>query len=396
MQTTAFSQALADHLSSWGLRRFDSDVAYFQWQRDTIPPSELARLAELAQQKSTSPSDSVAEVAFYDFSVHPTIFSALYSQRYDYYLSIVPLVGARLGSVSNVLDVGCGPGILTTFYAKICPGAQFHGIDRSSAAISLARERVTQLGLTNVQFDCVDLDLVPPSASYELIVATHALLQSEFDPGIPSIHWHTFERATDEAPQADFERRTGVGRRLDHLCAAMAVDGRLIVFEKTRQLARRIPFQRAFAARGYCQIQRPIPVRYTVVEETADDGPFYVLKRAATARQECIEWDEAPESDDTESFDPATLNLSTGKNDEPLYENHTASAQVAWSRLHARQIIQETTRQGLDGKQLHVEIGTAEGLCYLFCANTFDGRQLVVVRPEQADMLQAYYHEIVQ
>jgi hypothetical protein len=42
-----------------------------------------------------------------------------------------------------------------------------------------------------------------------------------------------------------------------------------------------------------------------------------------------------------------------------------------------------------------VEIGEAQGLSYLFCANTFDQRQVVLAKLEQADMLQEYYQEIV-
>jgi hypothetical protein len=44
---------------------------------------------------------------------------------------------------------------------------------------------------------------------------------------------------------------------------------------------------------------------------------------------------------------------------------------------------------------LHVETGQVQGLYYLFCANTFDQRQLVLVRPGQAGMLEEYYAEIV-
>lgn len=394
MQTTHFANALAEHLSSWGLRRFDSDAIYFQWQRETIPSSDLARLTELAQQKSASPSDAAVEVAFYDFSVRPAILPALYSQRYDYYMAVAPLVESQIGTAQTVVDVGCGPGILTTFYAAQHPQTQFVGIDRSTLSVTLARERAEQLGLKNIRFESTDIDQKPLSGSYDLMISTHAILQSESEPGVPSLSWQTFERTKDRRTQVDFEQRTGLDRRLDHLSAALALDGRLVVFEKTRQLARRTPFQRAFAARDYCQLKRPIPIRYSLVEEIADDGPFYVLGRPAGAGQDCVDWDEAPEDGDT-NVDISKLIRSPGKADEPLYEEHSASAQAVWLQLADRRIMQETTHEGAGGQQLHVEIGTAQGLCYLYCANTFDARQVVLVRAEQAGMLEAYYHEIV-
>ncbi|HET7058969.1 MAG TPA: methyltransferase domain-containing protein, partial [Nitrospiraceae bacterium] len=390
--------ALAEHLASWGLRRFDSDSAYFQWQRDVIPDADLVRLTELAQHKSAHHGDVAAEVAFYDFSVRPGVLPALYSQRYDYYMAIGPLVAARIGAARAVLDFGCGPGILTTFYARQFPNVAFLGIDRSAVSVSVAQERAEQLGLKNIRFERGDADLVAPLGSYDLIIATHALLQSEHDPGVPSADWRTFERLRDACQQGEFERRSGLGSRLDHLSSVLASDGRLLVFEKTRQLARRIPFQRAFAARRWILLETPLPIRYTVVEEVADDGPFYVLGRISTDSQRAYaghEWDESPELDHDAAIDIAQFSHSAAKKDEPLYENHSASAQRVWAQLSGRQIVHETTRVGPDGRQVHVERGQVQGLSYLFCANTFDQRQLVLVKPEQAGMLEEYYQEIV-
>ena len=48
-----------------------------------------------------------------------------------------------------------------------------------------------------------------------------------------------------------------------------------------------------------------------------------------------------------------------------------------------------------DGRQLHVELGTTSGQCYLYCANTFDQRQLVMMRMEQRRALEQYYVEIL-
>jgi hypothetical protein len=183
----------------------------------------------------------------------------------------------------------------------------------------------------------------------------------------------------------------GIDCRLDRMNAVLSAQGRMIVFEKTRQLARRVPLQRALAARDLALIEQPELIRYRLVEEVADDGPFYVLGRGASRQ---FPWDESPESDEGRPFDRATLKTGVTDPDGPLYENHWLSAQLAWEQLHDKRLIKEITRQEPDGRQLHVELGQAEEGVYLYCANTFDQRQLVIVEPARAVMLESYYREI--
>jgi SAM-dependent methyltransferase len=382
-------QSLHSHLAWWGLRQFTSDEAYFQWQRETLSPSDIVALHRRVEQKRDG--SSADEVSFYDATAHSNILPVLYSQQYDYYLAIGSRVADRIGESRFILDVGCGVGILTTFYAKQYPNKALVGIDRSPASIARAQEQAKAHGLTNVQFECLDLDHTAPTRSYDLILATHALVQAEQDPGIPSRNWNTFERAREKQQQADFERRTGIGSRLDRLSALLSAQGRMIVFEKTRQLARRVPLQRALAARDLGLIDQPELIRYRLFEEVADDGPFYVLGRGA---QRQLPWDESPEPDEGRSFDRTQLKTGSSDSDAPLYENHCPSAQNIWEQLHDKHLLKETTCQEPDGRQLHVELGQAEDWVYLYCANTFDQRQLVIVEPARTIMLESYYQEI--
>jgi len=384
--------ALEAHLAGWGLRQFTSDETYCQWQRETLSPAEITALHREVEQKRRG--SSVDEVSFYDATADPNILPVLYSQQYDYYLAIGPRVADRIGearSIQSILDVGCGVGILTTFYARQYPDRTFVGIDRSPASIARAREQAKALGLTNVQFECLDLDHMPPTRSFDLVLATHALVQAEQDPGIPSRSWNTFARAGESQPQADFERRTGIGTRLDRLSALLSAQGRMIVFEKTRQLARRVPLQRALAARDFGLIEQPELIRYFLVEEIADDGPFYVLGRGASRQ---FHWDESQEPDAGSLFDRTQLKTGSTDPDTPLYENHWPSAQRVWEELYDKRLLKETTRQEPDGRQLHVELGQAEEGVYLYCANTLDQRQLVIVEPARTAMLESYYREI--
>jgi hypothetical protein len=247
------------------------------------------------------------------------------------------------------------------------------------------------LGVTNVRFECVDVEVEPLEGSYDVVVSTHALLQAEQDPGVPSASWRTFERLHEAGQQAAFEARTGIGIRLDRLSAALDCDGRMIICEKTRQLARRVPFQRALAARNLHMIEQPESIRYRLVEAIVDDGPVFVLGKRGEKWLTHHEW---PEPDEGRSFDQCAIGTQVRNSDEPLYENHWPSAQRVWEGLESRKVLAETTRQGPDGCQLHMEFGTSGELAYLYCANTFDQRQIVIVELPRIAMIEAYYQEI--
>jgi len=429
--------ALASHLAWWGLRRFESDEAYFRWQRQTLSPGELAELNRLAEQKRENAS---ADTAFYDRTADPHILPVLYSQRYDFYLAVGAAVAERIasqrvaltvtrpaadpkGPTTSGLDFGCGIGILTTFYAKQFPNLSFVGIDRSEASLSAAREKAESLKLANVCFERCEVPHEAIAGSYDLILSTHALLQAEQEPGLPSRDWQTFDRDHDPAAQAAFEARIGLGARLDRLCAVLAPEGRLVVFEKTRLLARRVAFQRALAARGLMLGEPPVPIRYHIVEEVSDDGPLYVLRRRDDPPLFCKEgqgevedkggtaWDEHPEpieaadggrcsSSAVELVRERLLQRNSASanhpDDTPLYENHSASAQSVWRNLPQRSVLREKTWNETTGYQMHVELGTAAEFVYLYQATNFDQRQLVVVEQERAGLLEDYYRELVE
>jgi tRNA G46 methylase TrmB len=389
MTSDARLSLLHSHLAWWGLKRFTSDADYFAWQRRHLSAEDLTRLNRQVKQKQEGgPYD---EVTFYDLTAQPKILPVLYSQQYEYYCEIGSQTVTHLGDAESVLDFGCGVGILSTFYATRFPEKQFVGIDRSPASITIAREKTRELGLSNVRFECVDVESGNVSGIFDLIVATHALMQAEHNPGIPSDNWRTFERARDAKQQAVFERRTGIDVRLDQLNASLAQKGRMIVFEKTRQLARRVPFQRALAERGLQLAAAPKLIRYRLVEDVTDDGPFYFVQKG---REALLPWDELPEPDEGRPFDQTQLRADSNEPDTPLYENHWPSAQRVWEQLRDKRLIKETTCQEADGRQLHIEIGQAKEGVYLYCANTFDQRQLVIVEPARTGLVESYFQEI--
>ncbi len=403
---------LAAHLDWWGLLHVESDRTYFEWQQKALSSDQLASLHQTVEAKQAQPQRADLETAFYDLTADPTILPVLYSQRYELYLTVGPLIAALLAAEGQaqgtVLDFGCGVGVLTTFYAKVFPNLMVVGLDRSGASVKAAQERAQALGLTNIRFESLDIERTPVPGPFDVILSVHALLQAERELGLPSRDWTTFERSHEAAAQQAFEQRTGLGPRLDRLCSLLAEEGRLIAFEKTRELARRIPFQRALAAHGLILTKPPLPLRYRVIEEVSDDGPLYVAGRSLAPSEghpgnEAQPWDETPEERGEAVSSIASLLAqvrtaavqASSTSQDPPYENHTASAESVWRTLPNRLVRHEQTFTTPTNAQVHVELGESDGLHYLYQATTFDHRQLVLVEPARAALLEAYYAELL-
>jgi hypothetical protein len=87
---------------------------------------------------------------------------------------------------------------------------------------------------------------------------------------------------------------------------------------------------------------------------------------------------------------------SEGQGDEagvPTYESHTAEAQNIWAALPDRHQQDQATFREQDGREMHIEWGTCGLLTFLYWANTYDQRQLVLMTPHRAKVLQDYYQE---
>ena len=110
------------HLHEWGLRWFTSDETYFQWQRQTLSADDIAALHAHVEKKRHGTSED--ETAFYDLSAAARILPVLYSQRYDYYAAIGPLVADPASRRHDDSGFRLRPWDLPTFYASRNPHAR--------------------------------------------------------------------------------------------------------------------------------------------------------------------------------------------------------------------------------------------------------------------------------
>jgi SAM-dependent methyltransferase len=66
-------------------------------------------------------------------------------------------IGQYLPERGRVLDLGCGFGLFSLYYASIRPGLRLEGFDRNARRVAMARAAARKLGLTNVRYEAGDV-----------------------------------------------------------------------------------------------------------------------------------------------------------------------------------------------------------------------------------------------
>jgi 2-polyprenyl-3-methyl-5-hydroxy-6-metoxy-1,4-benzoquinol methylase len=95
-------------------------------------------------------------------------------------------IGQYLPASGSVLDIGCGFGLFSLYYASTGPGRLVRGIDLNPRRIGMARRAATRLGLENVVYEELDARHFkgdsPVSAAYMLDIVHHLP-----DDAVPSL-----------------------------------------------------------------------------------------------------------------------------------------------------------------------------------------------------------------
>jgi 2-polyprenyl-6-hydroxyphenyl methylase/3-demethylubiquinone-9 3-methyltransferase len=66
-------------------------------------------------------------------------------------------IGQYLPSHGRVLDLGCGFGLFSLYYAALAPGREIEGVDLNARRIAMARAAASRLGLGNVRYAVADV-----------------------------------------------------------------------------------------------------------------------------------------------------------------------------------------------------------------------------------------------
>lgn len=105
------------------------------------------------------------------FNVFHVMREASASSTVDGMIPLVDGMGHQLEEGVDVVDFGCGTGVLILELARRFPSSRFHGSDISQEAISIGRQQLARSGLSNVTFSCHDLEDLPEAMHEKYDVA---------------------------------------------------------------------------------------------------------------------------------------------------------------------------------------------------------------------------------
>jgi|TARA_Y100000310_G_scaffold312725_1_gene360318 2-polyprenyl-3-methyl-5-hydroxy-6-metoxy-1,4-benzoquinol methylase len=82
----------------------------------------------------------------------------------------LPGLEDRLSGHAAIADVGCGAGLAIATLAELYPNSQCHGYDPSSHAIEIANRKITDRGLSNLEFHVAGGEELPTEPAYDFII----------------------------------------------------------------------------------------------------------------------------------------------------------------------------------------------------------------------------------
>lgn len=76
----------------------------------------------------------------------------------------------------QILDIGCGTGLITCFVAKYCPDINITAIDSSKEILAISCNRAQKLGIFNINFINKTLeDFYWTAGKYDIVLAAHVI-----------------------------------------------------------------------------------------------------------------------------------------------------------------------------------------------------------------------------
>ncbi|HLJ08105.1 MAG TPA: methyltransferase domain-containing protein [Acidimicrobiia bacterium] len=147
----------------------------------------------------------------------------------------------------RLLDVGCGPGVLTCAYALALPEAEVVGIDAVPEAVACAGELAKRLGAGNASFVVGDAaDPATGGGGFDQLVAVTALADAGLYPYDPPEARRALSSMADvDGPGLRF-RSPGV----DALVGRLAAGGSLLAFDRTPDVSQAVRFGAALLHAG--------------------------------------------------------------------------------------------------------------------------------------------------
>lgn len=114
--------------------------------------------------RSTAPDTIRRVIAAYH---HPVVRAYCHGRFLILRGRFLDEIGQYLPARGRVLDIGCGFGLFSLYYALEHPELEILGVDLNAGRITLAREAAARLGVANVRYEVGDARTLVPDASLD-------------------------------------------------------------------------------------------------------------------------------------------------------------------------------------------------------------------------------------
>ena len=100
-------------------------------------------------------------------------------------------IGQYLPAEGAILDIGCGFGLFSLYYARLIPAASFRGLDLNARRIALASEAARRLGLGNTAYAVGDARTYRADGEYAaayMLDIVHHVPPETVEPLLSELH----------------------------------------------------------------------------------------------------------------------------------------------------------------------------------------------------------------
>lgn len=167
-----FEKSIQNYTRQVKLRKYNNLSELWRNLNKKYGTSIVSSLEECISLREAGKPTNIYPILYQNLDLSLDVLSYFEFEFHESYLKW--FLEKDIKSVPKILDLGCGNGFLTCFYAKIFPNSEIIGVDKYPEAINCASELAQKLGLTNIKFFIVDLSkpfVELPFSSFDLITS---------------------------------------------------------------------------------------------------------------------------------------------------------------------------------------------------------------------------------